>query len=252
MKKIAFKGRYYRLYPAEKYLGLTEEKFELDPATTAFLVVDVYGTAVDKKNWVGLDLGYLFKDEEEVLVKHLKPALDAARSIKLPIIYTINSAPYIGLRASAFGRQRNMNVNMWLDDLFGEEKVDPNEYHHGEGSYLKIAEPIAPLPGEYYIRKWTYSGFFDTRLDTLLKNLRIRTVVMVGFALDFCLLGTALDALYNNYDVFLLRDCTLACDLPEEKETRSFTKRMILWFENAVGVTTTSEDWVAACKALAK
>jgi nicotinamidase-related amidase len=251
MANIQFKGRYYRLYPAEKYLGLTEEMFELDPAETALIVCDVYGAAFDEETkWEGLDLSYLFQDEAEIIRHHIRPAVDAARTLKLPIIYLNNSAPVIGLRQSAFGRQRHVHVNAWLDDLFGEDNVDPLEYHYGTGTEIKLAPVIAPKPGDHFIRKWVYSGFFDTRLDSLLKNLHIKNLVCTGFALEFCLLGTVLDALYRNYDVFLLRDCTLAVDLPGEVETRSFTKRMILWFENAIGVTTTSEDWIAACRAL--
>jgi nicotinamidase-related amidase len=255
MARLSFKGRHYRLYPAEKYLGLTEQTFDLDTAYTAFMLVDVCGAAFGKEEkdieWGGPDLGYVFSGEDDVIVRNVRPALDAARAIKLPIVYVNQAAPNIATCQSAFGRQRHMNVDKHLDELFAESKVDPLEYRYVEGTtFATLAPIIAPKAGDYLIRKWTYSGFFDTRLDTLLKNLHVRHLVVVGFALDFCLMGTVLDALYHNYDVFLLRDCTLACDLPGERDTLAWTRRLILWLENAVGVTTTSREWIAACKGL--
>lgn len=252
MSKILLKGRYYRLYPPEKYLGHLEEVCELDSDSTAFLLVDVYGAAFpEDMEWKGVDMSYVLPGEDEVIRDHIRPALEAARSIGLPIVYVNNSAPRIAMKRSAHHRQRYKHTNIWHDEMFVEDNIDPLEYHYGEASILEISPIIAPRPEDYFIRKWVYSGFFDTRLDSLLRNLGVKTLVTVGFGLDFCLLGTVLDAVYRNYDVFLLRDCTLAVDLPEEGEVENhtWTRRMILWFENAVGVTATSEDWVAACQA---
>ena len=74
---------------------------------------------------------------------------------------------------------------------------------------------IAPQSDDYYIRKYVYSGFWDTRLDSLLRNLGIRTLVCAGFAADICLLGTMIDALYRNYRIVLLRDATQAVEIPD-------------------------------------
>ena len=71
-------------------------------------------------------------------------------------------------------------------------------------------------------------------------------IVFVGFALDACLLATTLDALYRGYEVVVLRDCTLACDKPDEASTLSFTKRMVTWIEMMVGRTATSQAFIQA------
>lgn len=58
-----------------------------------------------------------------------------------------------------------------------------------------------------------------------------------------CLLGTVLGALYRNYDVVLIRDCTLATELPVDAERgMTFTERLVLWFEYAIGTTITTEQ----------
>jgi len=63
-------------------------------------------------------------------------------------------------------------------------------------------------------------------------------------------MSTVLDALYRNFKVILLRDCTLASELPHEIDTMAFTKRMLLWFEALVGVTVDSQVFITACHAV--
>ena len=58
------------------------------------------------------------------------------------------------------------------------------------------------------------------------------------------------DAMNLNYQVVLLRDATLAQELPEDLETLSFTKRLITLTEYSIGFTASSSDFVAACGAL--
>jgi ureidoacrylate peracid hydrolase len=142
-----------------------------------------------------------------------------------------------------------MNVGQTLEELFCEENIDPLEYVYGHSTYIKHAPVIAPEPDDYYIRKWVYSGFFDTRMDTLLRNLGVKTLFCAGFAGDICLLCTMIDAVYRNYRVILLRDCTQAVEIPEVDGTDfAFTKRIVLWAECYLGYTVTSDQFVAACK----
>jgi len=117
---------------------------------------------------------------------------------------------------------------------------------------VEISKLLAPQVGDYFVRKHAYSGFFETRLDSLLRNLRVETIVFVGFSLDVCLMCTMLDALNLNYEVVLLRDCTLASDLPDEAASLAFTRRMVTWAEMVVGRTTTSVEFIAAAEPLLK
>jgi nicotinamidase-related amidase len=103
---------------------------------------------------------------------------------------------------------------------------------------LAFPAELEPHPDEYYVRKHVYSAFFDTRLDTLLRNLGTRNLVVAGFWADICMLATALDAFYRNYRVIWLRDGTLG----DQEWT-------IRWFENAIGYTVTTTDFAAACSA---
>ena len=51
------------------------------------------------------------------------------------------------------------------------------------------------------------SGFFDTPLDSILRNLGVTTLLFGGVNADQCVLATLTDAACIGYDVVLLADC---------------------------------------------
>lgn len=247
MTTVTVPGRHYRIYPPPNYLGYETVDIDLESGETAFLIVDVYGQ-FEEAGGLPTGLEYLYDGEWEIVADRIRPAKDAAKRLGIPCIYVSNSAPRIELSRSAFGIQRADNVGRQLDDLFAESVNDPLEYVAGSSTYIEYSEVIAPESDDYFIRKHVYSAFWDTRLDSLLRNLGIKNLVCVGFQADLCLMGTMLDALYRNYKLVLLRDSTLAGDIPEIDGTDgSFTKRIVLWMECNVGHTITSGEWIAAC-----
>jgi nicotinamidase-related amidase len=50
------------------------------------------------------------------------------------------------------------------------------------------------MEDDYFVLKPKHSAFFSTTLDTLLRYLGTRTLVLGGFAADICVLFTANDA----------------------------------------------------------
>jgi nicotinamidase-related amidase len=255
MSKLNLSGRYYRLFPPERFLGHAEEPLSLDTKSTAFLAVDVYGLGFAEEDeaahaYPTMSLEASFEAEKEIVVNHVRPAMDAARRVGVPVIYVNNSAPRIGMNDSEMGKLASRSCDLEWDDWGSEDNVDPREYVFGASTAVKFSKIMEPQPDDYFIRKHAYSGFFQTRLDGLLRNLGIKTLICVGFALDMCLHCTMIDAMNLNYQVVLLRDCAMAVELPDEVEELSFTKRMIKWTEYAVGHSATSEDFIRACDAL--
>lgn len=256
MSRISLNLRHYQAYPQRDFIGYANETVEIDIATTAFILVDVYGLGFSEEDDTPHDRSALdswtVDQEKDVNVNKIKPALDAARSLGLPIIYVSNSAPRIALAKSEFRKQLKRSLDISFEELCEEDTVDPLEYHYGPSKFLKYSKILEPRATDYLIRKLYYSGFKDTRLDALLRNLGVKTLVFVGYAADVCLHCTMIDALNLNYEVIFLRDCTLSSveSLPGEvKGSYGFTDRMVLWSEIYVGRSTTSEDFSRACGA---
>ena len=226
------------------------EKLILPVARTALLMVDVYYDNQTRGDWG--DPANPFVPHFEWMEQNIAVALGAARKVGMTVAYAMNSAPRIALHRSAFGAHfaRAWSTDGSLESFnreFAEGGVDPREHHTGPDTPLKVPESLAPKPGEFYIRKHVYSAFFDSRLDTALRNLGIETVVCAGLWANVCLAATALDALYRNYTVLWLRDGTLAGEKPEELSSLANTSRWIEWFEEVVGYTIDSAELAHAC-----
>jgi ureidoacrylate peracid hydrolase len=237
-----------------RYIRSREEHFEtltLSVPRTALLLVDVYYDDQLRGDWG--EPADPFVRHFEWMEQNISIALEAARGAGLPVIYAMNSAPRIGLQRSAFGAHF---ARAWSKDgspqafnrEFAEGGVDPREYHSGPKTSLKVPPSLAPREGELYIRKHVYSAFFDSRLDTALRNLGIETLVCAGLWANVCVAATALDALYRNCRVIWLRDGTLAGETPADVATLANTARWIAWFEETVGYTVASAEFAAACE----
>ena len=251
MTDLTLKCRYFRRYPPEQYLGHAEVDLSIQLARTAFMVIDVYGLGYAEEDAASpkptMVTSGSVRNERDVVLNHIVPTLATAREIGLPVVYVSNSAPRVALDRYEFCIQRNRNAEHHFETIFAEENVDPWEYTHSNSAFIKYSRPVAPQGDEPFVRKIVYSGFFETRLDALLRHRRIDTLIFVGFSLSECLLGTMIDALYRNCRVILLRDCTLATEtVPEEEARLAFTGRMILWTETYLGWSTTSQEFIAA------
>lgn len=250
MSTLSIMGRYYRLYPPEKFLGHATKELNLDTKDLAFVVVDVYGLGFDgdgrKSKWSGLCSDQSIAREGEVITNNIVPAIKSCRKVGIPIVYISNSAPRINLANSMYEEVKQNTLNFVTENMYSEPNVDPLEYCQGDSDVLHYSKLIAPQPTDYFIRKHVHSGFFDTRLDTLLRNLGAKTLIFTGFALDMCLGITMIDALWRNYRNILLRDCTYAIEIPEIDPPGSWTERWITYIESNVGYTSTSQELIQA------
>src|SRR5216684_4311579 len=70
-----------------------------------------------------------------------------------------------------------------------------------------IVDELAPAPSDIRVDKYRMSGFWDTPLDSILRNLGVTTLLFGGVNLDQCVLCTLQDANFLGYDCILLADC---------------------------------------------
>src|SRR4030095_5095409 len=74
----------------------------------------------------------------------------------------------------------------------------------------RISQRLRPTRRDYFVLKPKHSGFYDTTLDTLLENLRIKRVILTGIAGNICVLFTANDAHMRELKVFVPADCIVS------------------------------------------
>jgi nicotinamidase-related amidase len=238
-------ARYYCRYPFESPRGLVDEIEELDPSTTAFMLVDVYGRGFDEGDEIP-DLPPLFLRglhplQAEMVRTRIRPSLDAAREAGLKIVYVEN----------------NWRAGAWQQSEFGEVVRRSETGHLGEFDELYVGSPyneyskvIAPAPDDVIVQKTMYDGFFETTLDAALRNLGVKNLVCVGFCADVCLMHTVVGAMNHNYHVIVLRDCTLAAEFADTFDGLEMTNTAIRYYESLVGHTSTSDQFIAGCDAI--
>ncbi len=77
-----------------------------------------------------------------------------------------------------------------------------------DGSWsAAIVDELAQADSDIHVKKHRMSGFWDTPLDSILRNLRLDTLLFAGVNLDQCVLHTLADANFLGYDTILLEDC---------------------------------------------
>jgi nicotinamidase-related amidase len=70
-----------------------------------------------------------------------------------------------------------------------------------------IVDELRPEPEDLRVDKYRISGFWDTPLDSILRNLQTRTVLFAGVNTDQCVLCTLQDANFLGYGCVMVSDC---------------------------------------------
>lgn len=71
-----------------------------------------------------------------------------------------------------------------------------------------VVKELSPETMDIWVDKYRMSGFWDTPLDSILRNLGKTTLLFAGVNADQCVLCTLQDANFLGYDCILLQDCT--------------------------------------------
>jgi nicotinamidase-related amidase len=136
----------------------------------------------------GCTLSYV--GAREVLPK-AKQVLAAARTAKLPIIHVqeVHRPEMVDFGRELDGAEPIHCLETWESTQFHPE--------------------LAPIAGEFTIRKRRYSSFFGTDLEILLRGLKIDTLILMGSMTNVCVHYTAVDAHQRDYHFYVIEDCCI-------------------------------------------
>ena len=147
------------------------------------------------------------------MVPKVAALIEAAHAAQCPVIYTIFDNTHQGLDRPASGG------------------LMPNRYPHipGEGQEQwfvrsRVYADLTPRAGDLILRKPSYGAFYDTPLDTILRNLGRDTIIVSGTLTNFCCGATARQGYERGYFVVFGSDVT-ATDDPELQEAELMVQR---------------------------
>jgi nicotinamidase-related amidase len=102
--------------------------------------------------------------------------------------------------------------SIYVNDNFGRWRSDFRRLveHCRKGKAREIVDLLRPDEDDYFVLKPKHSGFFSSALETLLRYLGARTLILTGIAGNYCVLFTANDAYMRDYRLIIPRDCTVS------------------------------------------
>jgi nicotinamidase-related amidase len=171
----------------------------IDSRHTALRVIDMQHAFMDPGASLGVPTAWDILPNVQALVA-------ACRKAKLPVIFTeFVSLPDIPtLRKDPFGPEHlapapgaptgwGMPWGSCIPGTRGPESPD-------------TIEQLKPLPGEPVIRAHNLDKFHGTPLDTLLRSLDVRHLLVTGILADLCVMATVFRANTLEYRVTVIRD----------------------------------------------
>ncbi len=72
----------------------------------------------------------------------------------------------------------------------------------------EILSELKPEADDMVIFKHRYSGFYETDLDAILKQMGAKYLIVTGCTTSVCVESTIRDAMFRDYSCVLLEDCT--------------------------------------------
>ncbi len=129
---------------------------------------------------------------------------------------------------------------VYINDNFGRWQSDFRKLvHHCLNDGVKgeeVCRLLEPAEDDYFVLKPKHSAFFETSLDTLLRYLGARTLILTGIAGNICILFSANDAYMRDYRLIVPEDCVVS-NTPEDNRRALHQIQTVL-----KGDTTQSDD----------
>jgi nicotinamidase-related amidase len=141
----------------------------MEAQDSALLIIDMINT-------------FDFEDGEKLFIRALPVAhniIEIKKKLKCPVIYV------------------NDNFGLWRSswkEVF-EHCRQPCFRGH------EIAQLLKPADEDYFILKPKHSAFYQTALETLLKELKVKRLIITGVAGNICVLFTAHDGHMRGYEI---------------------------------------------------
>lgn len=165
-------------------------------ANTALLICDMLNDFI--KNGAPLEV-----PAARDIIPAIKKEIHSARKSGIPVIYCCDTH-----------KNNDPEFSLW-----------PSHAVKGtEGAH--IVKELEPEKGDYIISKSTYSCFYKTSLQKLLKQLGATHLIITGVVTNICVLYTVSEAYARGYTVTIPENCVAALTQKDHKYALQQMKRI--------------------------
>ena len=176
-----------------------------DLQRTAIIVVDMQNDFCHPDGW----LGHIGVDVTPARrpIAPLQNVLPALRAAEVPVIWLNwgNRPDKLNLSPALLHVYNPHGDGIGLGDplpVSGEPVLQAGSWA------AEVVAELTPDRRDIRVNKYRMSGFQDSELDSILRNLNVTTLLFSGVNLDQCVLCTLQDASFRGYDCLLLEECS--------------------------------------------
>jgi ureidoacrylate peracid hydrolase len=227
--------------PRKAIFNAQPQNIAVDLNRTAVIVVDMQNDFCAPGGWfdtLGVDVTGI-----HAIYPNIRKVVDSARAEGLPVLWLgfgtrpdrANLAP---IHRYPFAR---VSGGIGLGDLVhGKGRAEPHHVLQSGSWGAEVVPELGARDSDIHVEKHRISGFWDSPLDSILRNLEIKTVALMGVNSDECVFSTLIDASFHGYDTIMIEDGSTTSSPPACHEAALYQVRFCF------GFTMTSQDWVTA------
>jgi gluconolactonase len=172
---------------------MSDESLRLDAKRSALIIQDLQNDVIIEGGAFA-DSGAPAHAKSQNVVENVKRLADAARKAGMPVIHV----HYI-VDEGAPGLKQNAPLFVGVKEA--------NALVRGSWGAAPV-EGLEPQAGDHVVEKMRMNGFYDTRLDILLRGLEAETIVITGAWTNMSIEHTARHGADAGYEVIVVSDGT--------------------------------------------
>ena len=227
--------------PVPVTLACEPQNVTVDLRRTAIVIIDMQNDFCAKGGWVD-HLGVDYTPDRAPIAP-LQKLLPVLRKAGVPVIWVNwgNRPDLANMPPNQIHLYKNSGAGIGLGDPLpgsGAHVLEKDSWA------AAVVDELKQEPGDIKVDKYRISGFWDTPLDSILRNLGTKSILFAGVNTDQCVLHSLTDANFLGYGCIMLEDCCATT-------SPAFCTEATIWnVKKCFGFVTASETVIAALTAV--
>src|SRR6267154_5046306 len=190
--------------PVPVTIPCAPQNVTVDLLRTAVIVIDMQNDFCAPGGWVDY-LGVDYRPDRKP-IGPLQKLLLSLRKAGLPVIWVNwgNRPDLANMPPNQIHLYKPVGTGVGLGDPLpgnGARVLEKDSWA------AAVVDELKQEPDDIKVDKYRISGFWDTPLDSILRNLGVRSILFAGVNTDQCVLHSLTDANFLGYGCILVEDC---------------------------------------------
>jgi nicotinamidase-related amidase len=190
--------------PVPVTIACAPQNVTVDLQRTAVIVIDMQNDFCAPGGWVDY-LGADYRPDRKP-IEPLQRMLPALRHAGVPVIWVNwgNRPDLANMPPNQIHLYKAAGTGVGLGDPLpgsGARVLEKDSWA------AAVVDELKQEPDDIKVDKYRISGFWDTPLDSILRNLGVRSILFTGVNTDQCVLHSLTDANFLGYGCILVEDC---------------------------------------------